>query len=116
MNVQAQKQYPDSLLAWYKALIQLKKTVPALASGANIMLDTENTKVLSWLRQARGAPQVVVSVNFTAEPQTVNLGSAGSGLRAKPVKTLLKSPGGPDPKALDSITLEPFGVFIGEVQ
>jgi enediyne biosynthesis protein E4 len=37
------------------------------------MLDTENTKVLSWLRQAPGAPQVVVSVNFTAEPQTVNL-------------------------------------------
>jgi alpha-glucosidase len=116
VNVRAEEQDPDSLLAWYKALIRLKKTVPAFAHGANIMLDTENTKVLSWLRQAPGAPQVVVSVNFTAEPQTVNLGSAGAGLRAKPMKTLLKSPGGPDPKSLDRITLGPFGVYIGEVQ
>jgi alpha-glucosidase len=116
VNVRAEEQDPDSLLSWYKALIRLKKTEPALASGANIMLDTENIKVLSWLRQAPGAPQVVVSVNFTAQPQTVNLESAGAGLRAKPLKTLLKSPGGTDPKALDRITLEPFGVYIGEVQ
>jgi alpha-glucosidase len=116
VNVRAEEQDPDSLLAWYKALIRLKKTVPAFAHGANIMLDTENTAVLSWLRQAPGTTQVVVSVNFTAEPQTVNLGSAGAGLRAKPMKTLLKSPGGPDPKALGRITLGPFGVYIGEVQ
>jgi len=115
VTVRAEEHDPDSLLAWYKALIRLKKTVPAFASGANIMLDTENTKVLSWLRQAPGEPQVVVSVNFTAEPQTVNLESAGAGLRAEPMKTMLKTPGGPDPKALDHITLRPFGVYIGEV-
>ena len=28
-------------------------------------------KVLSWMRQSPGAPSVVVSVNFTAEPQQV---------------------------------------------
>jgi len=116
VNVRAEEQDPDSLLAWYKALIRLKKTVPAFARGANIMLDTENATVLSWMRQAPGTPQVVVSVNFTAEPQTVNLQSASAGLRAKPMKTLLKSPGGPDPKSLDRITLGPFGVYIGEVQ
>ncbi len=116
INVRAEEQDRNSLLAWYKALIQLKKTVPAFAEGANIMLDTENTKVLSWLRQAPGAPQVVVSMNFTAEPQTVNLESAGAGLRAKPMKTLLKSPGGADPESLDRITLTPFGVYIGELQ
>jgi glycosidase len=116
VNARAEEQDPDSLLAWYKALIRLKKTVPAFVGGANIMLDTENAKVLSWLRQAPGAPQVVVSVNFTAEPQTVNLENAGAGLRAKPMKTLLKSPGGADPKTLDRITLGPFGVYIGVVQ
>jgi len=31
---------------------RLKKTNPAFANGANLMLDTENTKVLSWMRQA----------------------------------------------------------------
>ena len=116
INVQAEERDPDSVLAWYKALIRIKKTVPAFEKGANIMLDTENTKVLSWLRQAPGARQVVVCANFTAAPQTVNLASEGAGLKSGTVKTLLKSPGGTDPSTLSSIPLEPFGVYIGEVQ
>jgi len=114
INVEAEQRDPDSLLAWYKALIRLKKTLPAFANGANIMLDTENTKVLSWMRQSPGAHQVIVSVNFTAQPQTVNLSTAG--LRSAHVKTLLKSPGGPEPKTLSRIRLLPFGVYIGEVE
>ena len=46
---------PNSLLAWYHTLIQLKKTNPAFARAPNIMLDTENTKVLSWMREAPGS-------------------------------------------------------------
>jgi alpha-glucosidase len=116
INVRAAEADPNSLLAWYKTLIRLKKTVPAFGQGANLMLDTDNTKVLSWMRQAQGAPQIVVSVNFTAEPQVVNLTSSGAGLEAGHVKTLLKSPGGVDPVSLDRIALGPFGVYIGEVQ
>ena len=80
------------------------------------MLDTDNTSVLSWLRQSPGMPQVVVSVNFTAEPQIVNLTASGSGLKAAALETLLKSPGGVDPKSLDEIVLAPFGIYIGELQ
>ena len=80
------------------------------------MLDNENTKVLSWLRQVPASPQVVVSVNFTADAQTVNLATDGAGIRAERLKTLLKSPGTADPKTLSSITLAPFGVYIGQVQ
>jgi alpha-glucosidase len=115
-NVEVERTDPDSLFNWYRTLIRLKKTVPAFEHGANIMLDTENTSVLSWLRQAPGMPQVVVSVNFTAEPQIVNLQSGGSGLAAGKLQTLLKSPGGVDPKALDQIVLAPFGIYIGELQ
>ena len=93
INVAMQKNNANSLFAWYQSLIRLKKTVPAFESGANIMLDTENNKVFSWMRQAPGAPQVAVSVNFTAEPQTGNLASGGAGIRPYHVKTLLKSPG-----------------------
>ena len=49
-----------------------------VGSGADTMLDPENPNVLSWKREAAGAPPVVVALNFTAEPQTVNL--AGRGL------------------------------------
>ncbi len=116
VNVKAEERDPDSLFAWYKELIRLKKTVPAFENGANIMLDAENTKVLSWMRQAPGAPQVVVSVNFTAEPQTVNLAIGGVGIRPRKLKTLLKTPGAADPVALNRIELGPYGVYAGEVQ
>jgi alpha-glucosidase len=116
INFATQKNDPHSLFSWYQSLIRLKKTVPALEKGANLMLDTENTTVLSWMRQAHGAAQVVVCVNFTAKPQTVNLVNGGAGIRPRHIKTLLKSPGGTDPESLASIALAPFGVYIGEVQ
>jgi len=113
INVKAEEAVPDSLLAWYRSLIHLKKAVPALAKGDNEMLDTANMKVLSWERKAAGSPAVVVSVNFTADPQTVNLTAAGS---AGKVKTLLKTPGNKDPASLGEIELGPYGVYVGEVQ
>ena len=116
INVEKQKDDPQSLFAWYKNLIRLKKTVPAFEHGANVMLDAENHKVLSWARQAPGAAQVVVSVNFTAEPQTVDLAIGGAGIKPGRLKTLLKTPGGSDPVSLAAIELGPFGVYIGEVQ
>jgi alpha-glucosidase len=116
VNVEEEKNDPDSLLAWYRSLIRLKKTVPAFARGANLMLDTGNNKVLSWMRQAPGAPRVVVSVNFTAQPQTVNLAATDAGMKPAHLQTLLKTPGAPDPPSLDRIRLGPFGVYIGEVK
>jgi alpha-glucosidase len=113
INVKAEQDDPNSLLAWYRSLIRLKKTNPVFARGEDTMLDTSNTKVLNWLRQAPGAPAVVVSVNFTAEPQTVSLSIPGAGRK---LKTLLKTPGAADPVSLDQIVLVPFGVYIGEVQ
>ena len=44
VNVKAEEGEPDSLLAWYRALIRLKKTIPALERGSCTMLDTKNTK------------------------------------------------------------------------
>jgi alpha-glucosidase len=89
INVRVQKNDRNSLFTWYKTLIRLKKTVPAFENGANIMLDPENTKVLSWMRQAAGAPQVVVCVNFTANPEIVDLTLGEAGMRARELKTLL---------------------------
>ncbi|MDR3724961.1 MAG: alpha-glucosidase [Terracidiphilus sp.] len=114
INVRAEQSDRDSLLAWYKSLIRLKKSNAALSRGTNQMLDTLNTDVLSWVRTAPGAAPVVVAVNFTAQPQTVNL-SAATDKTAQPF-TLLKSPGGNDPDTLGKIELEPFGVYIGEIR
>ncbi len=112
INVKAEEADPNSLLNWYKALIHLKKTDPSFREGENVMLDSDNTKVLSWMRKGPGKASVVVAANFTTEPQTVNLKEAGSGK----VETLLKSPGTADPASLEKIELPAYGVFIGEIE
>jgi alpha-glucosidase len=112
INVKAEEGNPNSLLTWYRSLIHLKKTNAAFARGENYMLDTDNTKVLSWARKTDGAPPVVIAVNFTAEPQTVSLITPWMGTE----KTLLKSPGTAELVSLGGIELGPFGVYIGEIQ
>jgi alpha-glucosidase len=116
VNVGVEEKDHDSMLDWYRTLISLKKTNAALAQGDNVMLDEANNKVLSWMRKGPDGGQVVVACNFTAEPQTVNLSAGGAGLKGSHAKTLLKSPGGSDPASLDAVELQPFGVYIGEVQ
>ncbi len=116
VNVKAEENDPDSMLTWYRALIRLKKTNAALAHGENVMLDTANTNVLSWMRQEPGAAAVVVSANFTAQPQTVSLTTTGGLAATGRLHTLLKSPGGKEPASIESIELAPFGVYIGEVR
>ena len=114
VNVKAEEREPDSMLAGYRALIHLKKTTPAQERGANTMLDTKNTQVPSWNRHAPGAPVVLVSLNFTAEPQTVNLAGVGVGAKQK-LQTVLKSPRGSDPSGPNHIELAPFGVYVGPI-
>ncbi|MFZ1013414.1 MAG: alpha-glucosidase [Terracidiphilus sp.] len=111
-NVKAEEANPDSLFVWYQQLIRLKKTNPAFALGKDTMLDVDNMKVLSWMREEPGNPPVVVCANFTAEPQTVSLSIPGSGAS---LKTLLKTPGATDPVSPKEIQLGPFGVYIGEL-
>ena len=116
VNVKDEQGKPDSMLTWYETLIHLKKANAALSRGSNTMLDIANSKVLSWMRSAPGAHSVVVAANFTAEPQTVNLTTGDGAPATGTLKTLLKSPGGGDPKRIDHIELGPFGVFVGEVK
>ncbi len=111
INVAEETHDTDSLLHWYQQLIQLRRDNPALHTGKLTMLNTSDDKVLSWVRQAPGHPAVVVACNFTADLQKVNLSQQG-----KQGKTLLKSPGGADPAALDAVELPAYGVYIGQVQ
>ncbi len=111
VNVADEVKDSDSLLNWYKMLIALRRTNPTMHNGDLTMLNTDNDKVLSWMRQDAGHPTIVVACNFTADPQTIDLSGQG-----KQGKTLVKSPGMSDPASLDKVELKPFGVYVGEVQ
>ncbi|HEV2322941.1 MAG TPA: alpha-amylase family glycosyl hydrolase [Terracidiphilus sp.] len=115
-NVAVEESEQHSMLHWYRQLIALKQHDPALHEGAEIMLNTSDGHVLSWVRKASNGEAVVVTCNFTAQPQTVNLNLSAQGIHGDHVKTLLKTPGAPDPQSPGSILLGPYGVYIGEAQ
>ncbi len=115
VNVQTESQDPNSMLNWYKQLIALRRTNPALHDGGMKMLETGNQNVLAWSRTTPGAKTVVVACNFTAEPQVVSVEKAlgGSAKTAAP----LASSGGPQKSAIDlnAVSLAPYGSIIAEV-
>jgi alpha-glucosidase len=116
VNVKAQVANFDSLLNWYKQLIELRRSQPSLWDGNYVLLNATDNNVLSWLRQAPGKPAVVVACNFTAVPQKTSIDLTGVGLGGKSAKTLMKTPGSSDPSSLNAIELPAFGVYMGEVQ
>jgi alpha-glucosidase len=116
INVKTEVADFNSMLNWYKQLIEIRRSTPALRDGKNIMLNTSDNNVLSWLRQAPGQPAVVLACNFTAQPQKVSFDLSAQGITSKQAKTLMKTPGSGDPSSLDNVQLPPFGVYMGQVQ
>jgi alpha-glucosidase len=110
VNVALESREDDSLYNWYQQLIQLRRDHPALHDGSLTMLNVNDKNVLSWLRKASDGQSALVACNFTAHAQTVGFDLTGK------LKTLLKTPGGADPESSASVTLPPFGVYIGQVQ
>jgi alpha-glucosidase len=118
VNVKAEEADPKSLLNWYKKLIELRRTNPALRDGALHMLDPTNPNVLSYLRKGpAGSPSVVVSLNFTAQPQTVSLDLAGAGVISNHIKTLMTDDASlQSTTSLTNIVLPPFASWVASVQ
>ena len=118
VNVQVEDAASDSLLNWYKELIQMRATNPALREGPLTMLDRTNANVLSYVRKgSAGSPSVVVALNFAAQPQTISLNLAGTGVTGNNVKTLLTDDASlRSTTSLTGITLPPFASWIASVQ
>lgn len=118
VNVATESKDPDSLLNWYKKLIEMRRDVPALHDGGFVMLDTTNPSVLAYARTApAGAHAVVVALNMSATPQTIALDTKAHGIAGKRAKTLLTDePALNGAERLQSITLPPFASWVGTVE
>jgi len=112
VNVAIESREDDSLLAWYQSLIQLRRENPELHDGSLTMLNVNDNNVLSWLRKTEDGQSVLVACNFTAQTQTVAFDLS----IVKQLKTLLVTPGNPEPDSPSSVKLPPYGVYIGQVQ
>jgi len=115
-NVKVEASEPNSILNWYKQLIELRRTNPAIRDGLNIMLNADNPNVISWLRQTPGQPAVVVVCNLTDQEQKISFDLSAQGIARKQVRTLMKTPGNVDPLSLDAVQLLPFSVYVGQAE
>jgi alpha-glucosidase len=117
VNVQVETGQPDSLLNWYSKLIDLRKNNAALHDGQNIMVNTSDANVLSYVRKNPGqGPSVLVAMNFTARPQSVSYALQPDGIHGSHATALLEDKGIAQDVDLNHLVLPPFGVFIGQVQ
>lgn len=110
VNVAAQQNDPDSILTYYKKLIQMRKSNPQLREGDFVAVDTSNNSVLSFLRKTKDGEAVLVSLNLTQSPQTVTLNLKNRG------KVLLSSFEIQNPSMdLKKIDLPAYGAVIGQL-
>ncbi|NNC76181.1 MAG: DUF3459 domain-containing protein, partial [Acidimicrobiia bacterium] len=71
ISVAAQRHDPGSLLTWYRTLMALRRSHPAIAIGDYRPLSTEAEPVLVFERLT-DTDRVVVAVNFTAASHDVD--------------------------------------------
>jgi alpha-glucosidase len=111
-NVAEEEKNPDSLLRFYKAMLQLRRQNPALRGGGFRSLAVPGRNVLAFLRTLPEGGSVVVALNFQNGPQSANLRVAG-----KEGKVLLSTFAREGQiENLADVALPPFGVLIATVQ
>ena len=113
INVETEAHDANSQLEWFKKIIALRRTNPALHNGSITMLDATNPDVLSYLRKD-GPNTVVVAMNCTSEPRTISLNPE---MKVTSVKTLATTdPSLEATKSLTSITVAPYASWIALIQ
>ena len=112
-NVETELKDPGSVLVFHRELIALRREQPALREGDYHALNTDNPKVLSYLRTYRDQAVLVV-VNLSAEKRSTAFDLAALGWDGSRSKVLLGS-GSRLPEAGLPGEVGPFGVVVAEV-
>ena len=109
-NVADEAKDPESVLEFYKTVLKLRHTNPALLDGSYVPLNENDQNVLSYLRIYKDQA-VVVALNMSSAEQNVNIGMSQLGFSS--AKSLVTT--GKSSVKEDVVTLEPYGVFIGQL-
>ena len=113
-NVEAERKNPDSVLSFYKQVIHLRKTEPALLEGSYIPLNESDPKVMSYLRKSKDGTILVV-LNFSAQPQDVKFDLTKQGFASPSVSGLLENSANAPDGALKNVRVNAYGVYIARV-
>jgi oligo-1,6-glucosidase len=73
INVVAEEPDPNSILNYFKKIVRLRKTTPALIYGKYELLDKDNPSIYSYTRTLNNQ-KILVLLNFKAQPVKANTG------------------------------------------
>jgi alpha-glucosidase len=113
-NVQTESENPHSILCFYKELIRLRKTEPALLEGTYVSLNESDPKVLSYLRRS-AASSVLVVLNFSPSPQEPKFDLTKQGFASPKTKGLLRNQADVADGPLKNVHLEAYGTYIARI-
>jgi len=109
-NVAVETNDAQSILSFYKKLLKLRHSNRELLEGNYLPINQNDQNVLSYLRVYQDQA-VIVSLNMSGAPQKVNYELKKNGFAsAKPLVTT-----GQSSSNGDFVTLDPYGVFIGQL-
>jgi alpha-glucosidase len=111
-NVATESKDPNSILNMYKKVLALRHTNQALLEGSYTALNEDDVNVMSYLRSYKGKAVLVV-LNMSASPQKATFNLAEKGFAAASLTALVATP--QSSAQGSAVTLEPWGVFIAEV-
>ena len=111
-NVQAESKVPDSVLNFYRTVLRLRKTVPALKYGDYTALNTDDPNVFSYVRKYNNEAVLVV-LNMSPEAQTAKFDLKAQGFAKPTVKTLAASGG--SATSLSAVKLQPYSAYIAKI-
>ena len=109
-SVAAQRADTRSMHRWYTRLLNLRKTNPALRSGAYIPLESGNKDALAYARQDRSGRGVLVLLNMSAQRQGLKL-SGWPGARPRSGAMLMSSTSAGTANLSDPV-LEPYASLL----
>ena len=109
-NVADELKDTDSILSFYRSVLNLRHTNKALLDGSYVPLNENDKNVLTYLRVYKDET-VLVALNMTGVVRTANVQLNKNGFKSA---TKLAGTGKSAAKG-DVVELEPFGVFIGDL-
>jgi alpha-glucosidase len=109
-NVADEAKDPNSVLTFYKKVLKLHHTNKALLFGDYVPLNENDQNVLSYLRSYKDQA-VLVALNMSGAEQKVGFDLSKTGFSSA---KMLVATGSSAAKG-DVVTLEPYGVFIGQL-
>jgi alpha-glucosidase len=121
-NVALEDADKASLLNWYRQLSVLHHGNGTVGSGSVTTINRDDQNVLVWVREpkvvSKISPPVVIICNLSGQPVQLSLKDdiKRLHLRGSFLRTVLRSDAGSGPMHLESMTIPPFGVYIGELR